>query len=72
MKRVLTQIEKLLAVAGVELSNLLPLDYALAVLRHQDSTPELRAAHRVRFIGHIMVDASERPDNLPCAKELFC
>ena len=40
MKRVLTQIEKLLAVAGVEL--LLPLDYALAVLRHPDSTPEQR------------------------------
>src|SRR6516165_10553367 len=42
MKRVLTQIEKLLAVAGVELSNLLPLDYALAVLGHPDSTPEQR------------------------------
>src|SRR6516165_5014433 len=42
MKRVLTQIEKLLAVAGVELSSILPLDYALAVLRHPDSTPEQR------------------------------
>jgi hypothetical protein len=37
-----TRIEALLKAAGVELSSVLPLEYALAVLRHPDSTPEER------------------------------
>jgi hypothetical protein len=38
----MTAIEKLLAFAGIELNDLTPLDYALTVLRHPDSTPEQR------------------------------
>jgi hypothetical protein len=38
----ITKIEALLKAAGIELSSVLPLEYALAVLRHPDSTPEER------------------------------
>jgi hypothetical protein len=37
-----SRIEAVLKAAGIELSSILPLDYALAVLRHPDSTPEQR------------------------------
>ena len=38
----ISKIEALLKAAGIELSSVMPLDYALAVLRHPDSTPEER------------------------------
>ena len=38
----ISRIEALLKAAGVELSSVLPLEYALAVLRHPDSTCEER------------------------------
>jgi hypothetical protein len=38
----LSKVEALLKAAGVELSSLTPLEYALAVLRHPDSTSEER------------------------------
>jgi hypothetical protein len=37
-----TRMEALLKAAGIELSNVMPLEYALAVLRHPDSTSEER------------------------------
>src|SRR6516225_5588139 len=37
-----TRIEALLKAAGIELSTIMPLEYALAVLRHPDSTPDER------------------------------
>jgi hypothetical protein len=38
----ISKIEAVLKAAGIELSNLKPLEYALAVLRHPDSTSEER------------------------------
>ena len=38
----ISKIEALLKAAGIELSNVMPLEYALAVLRHPDSTSEER------------------------------
>src|SRR6516162_11634067 len=38
----ITKIEALLKAAGIELSAVMPLEYALAVLRHPDSTSEER------------------------------
>src|SRR6516162_5672148 len=38
----ISKIEALLKAAGIELSSVLPLEYALAVLRHPDSTCEER------------------------------
>jgi len=38
----ISKIEALLKAAGIELSNVMPLEYALAVLRHPDSTCEER------------------------------
>jgi hypothetical protein len=38
----LSKVEALLKAAGIELPKLTPLEYALAVLRHPDSTSEER------------------------------
>jgi hypothetical protein len=38
----ISKIEALLKAAGIELSAVLPLEYALAVVRHPDSTNEER------------------------------
>jgi len=35
-----SRIEAMLKAAAIELSSIMPLEYALAVLRHPDSTPE--------------------------------
>ena len=63
--KVLTEIEKLLAASGLELSKLVPLDYARVVLRHLDSTPEQRRwapfryngeARRIRAVPDLPID----------------